>query len=151
MTDATRAPRLEPARFNTNCRGCAAPIRAGDPALPRPRTGALACAVCAPRRATPARGAPRRRGERRLVSKHTGAHAGSPNERRAVTRHEPRRRTDEEMEERRAYDAGEAIAHVWEALDVLSRSEVLATDDLAEVVEEAESSYHAERRGPRPS
>lgn len=47
MTDASRTPRLEPARFPTNCRGCAAPIRAGEPALRRPRTGALSCATCA--------------------------------------------------------------------------------------------------------
>lgn len=47
MSDANRAPRLEPARFTTNCRGCAAPIRAGEPALQARRTGALACATCA--------------------------------------------------------------------------------------------------------
>jgi hypothetical protein len=46
MTDASRARRLEPARFTTNCRGCAAPIRAGEPALRSPRTGALSCASC---------------------------------------------------------------------------------------------------------
>lgn len=45
MSDANRAPRLEPARFTTNCRGCAAPIRAGEPA--RCSGGALACATCA--------------------------------------------------------------------------------------------------------
>jgi hypothetical protein len=43
MSDASCAPRLEPARF-TNCRGCATPIRLGEPAR---RTGALTCATCA--------------------------------------------------------------------------------------------------------
>ena len=47
MTDETRAPRLERARFTTYCRGRAEPIRAGEPALRRPRTGALTCAACA--------------------------------------------------------------------------------------------------------
>lgn len=47
MTDSDRAPRLEPALFTTNCRGCAGPIRTGEPALRRPRTGALTCATCA--------------------------------------------------------------------------------------------------------
>jgi hypothetical protein len=47
MTDASRAPHLEPARFPTNCRGCTAPIRAGEPALRSPRTGALSCPTCA--------------------------------------------------------------------------------------------------------
>ena len=47
MDDRTRAPALEPARFTTNCRGCGTPIRSGEPALPRPRSGALTCATCA--------------------------------------------------------------------------------------------------------
>ncbi len=47
MTETNGAPRLEPARFTTNCRGCAAPIRAGEQALSHPRTGAMSCATCA--------------------------------------------------------------------------------------------------------
>jgi hypothetical protein len=47
MTDVSRARCLEPACFTTNCRGCAAPIRAGEPALRHPGTGALTCATCA--------------------------------------------------------------------------------------------------------
>lgn len=39
--------RLEPARLPTNCRGCATPIRLGEPALRSRRTGALTCATCA--------------------------------------------------------------------------------------------------------
>jgi hypothetical protein len=46
MSDQSGAPRLEPARFTTNCRGCTAPIRVGEPALRSPRTGALSCAAC---------------------------------------------------------------------------------------------------------
>jgi hypothetical protein len=38
---------LERARYPTNCRGCGAPIAAGEPVLRRPRTAALTCAVCA--------------------------------------------------------------------------------------------------------
>ena len=57
-----RAPRLEPARFATNCRGCAAPIRAGDPAVRSPRTGALRCATCAQAERRPA-ASDERRGE----------------------------------------------------------------------------------------
>ena len=49
-----RAPRLEPAQFTTNCRGCAAPIRAGEPAVRSPRTGALRCATCAQAERRPA-------------------------------------------------------------------------------------------------
>jgi hypothetical protein len=47
MTDKSGAPVLEPARFPTNCRACGAPIAPGEPALRRPRAGALTCATCA--------------------------------------------------------------------------------------------------------
>lgn len=60
MTDEDRAPRLCPARFTTNCRSCAAPIRAGEPALCRPRTGALTCATCARAELRPEAGEQRR-------------------------------------------------------------------------------------------
>ena len=47
MKDRSSAPALEPARFDTNCRGCGRPIGAGEPTLRHPRTGALACLTCA--------------------------------------------------------------------------------------------------------
>jgi hypothetical protein len=46
MSKMSGAPGLEPARLPTNRRGCAAPIAPGEPALRRPRTGAL-WATCA--------------------------------------------------------------------------------------------------------
>ena len=60
MTDASCAPRLEPASITTNCRSCGEPIRAGEPALRRPRTGALTCATCAQAELRPAPTAVRR-------------------------------------------------------------------------------------------
>ncbi len=61
MTDKNRAARLKPARFHTNCRGCARAIRAEEPALCHPRTGALTCATCADAERRPAPGDERRR------------------------------------------------------------------------------------------
>jgi hypothetical protein len=54
MSKRSGAPGLEPARFPTNCRGCGAPIAPGEPALRRPRTGALTCATCAQAELRPA-------------------------------------------------------------------------------------------------
>ena len=60
MTVATSVPRLEAARFTTNCRGRAEPIGAGEPALWRPRGAALTCASWARAEARPRKGAWRR-------------------------------------------------------------------------------------------
>lgn len=59
--------------------------------------------------------------------------------------------TVDELEERRAYDTGGAIAHVWQAIEVILESDLLTIGDLAAVVEEAEHSYMTERDEPQPA
>ena len=64
---------------------------------------------------------------------------------------EDERMTVDVLEERRAYDTGEAVAHVWRAIEVILGSDVLTIADLAAVVEEGKHSYMAERDGSQPA
>ena len=51
------------------------------------------------------------------------------------------------QEEQRIEDMGDAIGHVWQAMDVIHNSEHLNMDDLNEIVDQARSSWTVDENG----